>query len=76
MINEMIEKYYILNGSLLPVEEIQKEITGGSKSIYEVIRVISGVPLFLEKHMDRLEASANLIGYSLEKKQTVNRKRI
>jgi branched-chain amino acid aminotransferase len=67
MINEMIEKYYILNGSLLPVEEIQKEITGGSKSIYEVIRVISGVPLFLEKHMDRLEASANLIDYSLEK---------
>lgn len=67
MIDEIIEKYFILNGSILPVEEIEKGNAGDSKSIYEVIRVMSGVPLFLEKHMDRLEASANLIGCSLGK---------
>jgi branched-chain amino acid aminotransferase len=36
-----------------------------TRTIYEVIRVISGVPLFLEKHMERLEASAKLLGCTL-----------
>lgn len=65
MENEMIEKYFIMNGSLMSTDENDKKYMGSSKSIYEVIRVISGVPLFLEKHMARLESSARLIGYSI-----------
>lgn len=66
MLDEIIEKYYILNGSLIPTDRIDEKNKGRSRSIYEVIRVISGIPLFFEKHMARLESSARLIGYSIE----------
>lgn len=51
-----IHNYFIVNGILKPNEEyIPKENEGG---IYEVIRVINGVPLFLKDHLKRLEVSA------------------
>lgn len=34
--------------------------------IYEVIRVIDGIPLFLEEHIARLSKSANLLNYNIE----------
>lgn len=36
------------------------------EKVYEVIRVIDGVPLFLEEHIERLEKSIRLIGYSAQ----------
>ena len=35
--------------------------------IYEVIRVIDGVPLFLEDHLDRMRRSASLVGCNIER---------
>ena len=36
--------------------------------IYEVIRVIDGVPLFLEDHIERMKQSANIIDYKISRK--------
>lgn len=65
MNSEIIENYLISNGRVMPVSEAETLPASSSRTIYEVIRVMSGVPLFLERHMERLEASARLMGYSL-----------
>jgi len=65
MISEIEEKYMVINGRIIPVSEAWDASAGYSRTIYEVIKVVSGIPLFLEKHMERLEASARLINYSV-----------
>ncbi|HNU80806.1 MAG TPA: aminotransferase class IV, partial [Bacillota bacterium] len=65
MISEAEEKYMVINGKVMPVSEAGDILAGSSRTIYEVIKVVSGIPLFLEKHMERLEASAKLINYSV-----------
>jgi branched-chain amino acid aminotransferase len=39
-------------------------ITEGT-SLYEVVRVVDGVPLFLEKHLERLKNSADIVNLKL-----------
>lgn len=57
MNKEIIENHFISNGSEFETNQInQSTIT--QPSIYEVIRVMNGVPLFLEDHMERLRFSA------------------
>ncbi|HQI17273.1 MAG TPA: aminotransferase class IV [Bacillota bacterium] len=65
MISEIEEKYMVINGRIIPVPDAGGILAGSSRTIYEVIKVVSGIPLFLEKHMERLEASARLINYSV-----------
>lgn len=57
MDKEIIEDYFIRNGQEFESEKITQE-TIAQPSIYEVIRVMNGVPLFLENHMERLQLSA------------------
>jgi len=64
MNSEILENYVISNNKVIPVSEAALPMSS-SRTIYEVIRVISGIPLFLERHMERLEASARLTGSSL-----------
>lgn len=63
---EPVHKYFILNGELIPVKHFISDKNEGG--IYEVLRVIDGVPLFLEEHLERFFHSAQLadlnIGYS------------
>lgn len=54
----LMQKFFIEDGELLPVEEFQAN-TG--IEIYEVIRVMEGVPLFLEDHLKRFFHSAWLL---------------
>lgn len=66
-----IHNYFVYNNTVVDVSEfVPSENEGG---IYEVLRVIDGVPLFLEEHLERLNRSAILaqktIPYS-EKKIT------
>jgi branched-chain amino acid aminotransferase len=55
------------NGELCATAESQtfERIDGGS--IYEVLKVIEGIPLFFEDHMCRMRRSAALIGVDLGK---------
>ena len=64
---EAIEKFYMVNGKLESTNnmEIFKKIE--RSPIYEVIRVIEGVPLFLEEHLKRMRKSAYIINYPIER---------
>lgn len=60
---EIAKDYFLYNGNILPSKEFDIEKTTVYPSIYEVIRVIDGVPLFFEEHINRLWASIKLLGY-------------
>jgi branched-chain amino acid aminotransferase len=61
MKKEIIEQVLSSNGQLLPCQQFDPLIIT-EPSVYEVIRIIDGVPLFLEDHMVRLTASAAALG--------------
>jgi branched-chain amino acid aminotransferase len=63
--SECYSKFLIKNGEVASSENFSDEEIKAGKSIYEVIRIIDGVPLFLEKHIDRFKNSAKLIGQKM-----------
>jgi len=65
MNKEIIENHFISNGSEFETNQIN-QITITQPSIYEVIRVMNGVPLFLEDHMERLQLSAASLDSKLQ----------
>jgi len=60
VITDNIGSYCIIDNESKPVDEL--ELLNIDKMVYEVVRVISGVPLFLEEHFNRLKRSLDLIG--------------
>lgn len=60
---EIHEKYVLLNGSIKETSQVNHSFITQNTSVYEVIRVMDGVPLFLEEHIDRLINSCQLLGY-------------
>jgi branched-chain amino acid aminotransferase len=60
--NEFSGKKFILNGELKPVEFFNNSMVSGGQSIYEVIRMVKGQPVFFHDHMDRLVNSVHLQG--------------
>ncbi|WMM25712.1 aminotransferase class IV [Tissierella sp. MB52-C2] len=67
MKKEAIKDYLILNGEILKTEEVDVFEKIEKPPIYEVIRIIDGVPLFLEDHLNRMFESANIIGYQIDR---------
>ena len=63
-----VNKYFVLNGDIKSVREFDSSKNEGG--IYEVLRVIDSIPLFLEDHLERFFHSAELsgktIGYSVK----------
>ena len=64
--SEILGDYAIQNGKTILTQKLDMEKTKKQPGVYEVIRVIDGVPLFLEKHVERFKRSADLLGYSLK----------
>lgn len=62
--SEAVNKFYIENVGVKESDKFVDNLTKEGKSVYEVIRIIKGVPLFFEEHMSRFENSC-----SLEKKE-------
>ncbi|MCY6353942.1 aminotransferase class IV [Clostridium sp. ZS2-4] len=62
---ECFREKFILNDEVKSCDEFKEELLNKGKSLYEVIRIIRGVPLFLEDHLERLENSASVIGKEL-----------
>lgn len=60
MTEECIGKVYSLDGKLEQVSGFHTFYRAGPGSIYEVLRVMDGIPLFLEDHINRLEQSMRL----------------
>lgn len=65
MNGEAIEKYSIHNGNIINNESESIHNDSSSHIVYEVIRVIDGVPLFWEEHMTRLLSSSDMIDIDL-----------
>ncbi|MGD0342286.1 MAG: aminotransferase class IV, partial [Bacteroidales bacterium] len=58
--NECFGKKLILNGKLESADLFDNSLVYDGDSIYEVIRVIKGSPVFFYDHMDRLATSVHL----------------
>ncbi len=65
MQKEIIEKSFIHNGIVMKANFKKLSFDKVDNIVYEVIRVIDGVPLFLEEHIDRLNKSANLLNHDI-----------
>ena len=58
--NECSGKKFFLNGELQPAELFDNSLVYDGDSVYEVIRLVKGRPLFFDDHMERLMASVML----------------
>lgn len=58
--SECIGRYYIENGVLTDSSEFNPNKVWEGEVLYEVLRVIDGVPLFYEDHMSRMDESLYL----------------
>jgi Branched-chain amino acid aminotransferase/4-amino-4-deoxychorismate lyase len=58
--NECYGKKFILNGDLQPAESFDNSLVYEGDSIYEVIRMVKGSPVFFHDHMERLATSVKL----------------
>lgn len=63
--SECISNYYIFDKDIKSKVYFNDEIIKQGKCLYEVIRVIEGVPLFLERHLKRLKNSAAVASLEL-----------
>ncbi|HHY77813.1 MAG TPA: aminotransferase class IV [Clostridiales bacterium] len=65
MNNEIIETYSIHNGNIINNKNQNIPHDFPSEVVYEVIRVIDGIPLFLEEHSERLIKSSDMVGMDI-----------
>ena len=65
--SELLGDKFIGNGDVMDVTEFDRfrELAENHPSVYEVIRVEEGIPLFLEDYMMRLENSFRLLNRGL-----------
>jgi len=56
---------YSINGVIRPIQRMEYLDIKSEKIVYEVIRIIDGIPLFFEDHYYRLGNSLKLLGYEL-----------
>jgi branched-chain amino acid aminotransferase len=64
-LSECYRDFFIMDSNVLKSEEFFDSMITEGTSLYEVVRVINGVPLFLEKHLERLKNSAHIVGLKL-----------
>lgn len=69
ILETMIFDFAILNGELLPVDQARIPISNkalfSSFGVYETVKVDQGCPFYLEEHLCRLLASADMIDMDL-----------
>ncbi len=58
--NECFGKKFILNGELLPCDQFDNSLVYEGDSVYEVIKMVKGSPVFFYDHMERLATSTRL----------------
>jgi branched-chain amino acid aminotransferase len=58
--NECYGKKFILNGNLQPAEMFDNSLVYEGDSVYEVLRMVKGNPIFFPDHMERLATSVKL----------------
>lgn len=66
---EAIGENLIVKGKVQKVRETDIFEKIEKPPIYEVIRVIDGIPLFYEEHLERMKKSAEIVGLSLGREE-------
>lgn len=61
MILGFVGNYFYKNNSLVELERDSSKIIVGL-SVYEILKIVSGIPLFFESHIDRLHNSLTISG--------------
>lgn len=61
----VLGKFFLMNDEKVTTKEFKDEYIKFGKSLYEVIKVQEGTPLFLEKHLQRLHNSGRLTGFEI-----------
>ena len=71
---ECYGKKFIINNTIKDIEEFDDKYLREGKSLYEVMRIIDGVPIFLEDHLLRLYNSSKMteLGVWMEKEEIKN----
>ena len=60
-----INTYFLYGNEIKLCEEFKEYYSDAGKSLYEVIRISDGIPIFLMEHIERLYNSAEIMKYSL-----------
>lgn len=76
VMSECHGKKFILNGETQPSDSFDKSLVYEGESIYEVIRIVKGSPVFFNDHMERLASSVKLQRKELLADSSVLRKAI
>ncbi|WP_291632440.1 aminotransferase class IV [Clostridium sp.] len=63
--DKSIYTYFLFNDEFKISSEFENYNTSIGKSLYEVIRISDGIPIFLMEHIKRLENSAKIMKYNL-----------
>ena len=58
--SECIGNNFVLNGELQPTEIFNNTLVYEGDSIYEVLRIVGGRPVFYQDHLERLERSVSI----------------
>jgi branched-chain amino acid aminotransferase len=57
----MIGKHLVVDGQIIDSDSLDQALLQNGKAVYEVIRIVNGVPLFIEDHLKRLENSLEMV---------------
>lgn len=63
--DKCMNEYFLFGDEFKRSEEFGDYDMSVGKSLYEVIRVSDGIPIFLRQHLDRLENSADIMKYTM-----------
>ncbi len=67
MRRDAVSRFLILNRDVLPTEQADVFERIENQAVYEVVKVVQGVPLFFEEHMERMRNSGDVSGIVIEK---------
>jgi len=59
------QRFWIKNDQVMEQQKLPADFIEHGTSLYEVLRVMQGIPLFLEQHLARLKHTAQLTGLAL-----------
>ncbi|MGV8982737.1 aminotransferase class IV [Clostridium sp.] len=63
--DKCMNEYFLFGDEFKRCEEFGNYDLSVGKSLYEVIRISEGIPIFLMEHLSRLENSANIMKYTM-----------
>ncbi|MGW8323429.1 MAG: aminotransferase class IV, partial [Thermodesulfobacteriota bacterium] len=67
MRRDAVSRFLILNHEVLPTDKTDIFERIENAAVYEVIKVVKGIPLFFEEHMERMRNSGRASGIALRK---------